>query len=317
MDLELNPYTPGSGRQPPALTGRQGLIDAFDLVVARSRRGHTDRGLMLSGLRGVGKTALLNYLRTTVAEPADWVTISLEAQATRSGAAAVRHQFGRELLTAVRRFSHRRRAEHVLRTLQEVIGSFTVSVGPVAIARSRLERVAQVLMQTEGRDIGSAASELERRLKSDGRSAGIRWRFVGQVDLMRTTFGGLGLAVTLAIMVVFMIMASQFKSLRLPFVMLFTIPVALLGIVLALLAGGQRFSVTSLATVIGLIPTALSLDVSTASNRPLALAVVGGLTSSTVLSLFLVPIMFLRLARRPLVDFSSVVGASHSTEVLA
>lgn len=80
-------------------------------------------------------SGLLNYRRTTVAEPADWVTISLEAQATRSGAAAVRHQFGRELLTAVRRFSHRRRAEHVLRTLQEVIGSLTVSVGPVAIRR--------------------------------------------------------------------------------------------------------------------------------------------------------------------------------------
>ncbi len=80
-------------------------------------------------------SGLLNYRRTTVAEPADWVTISLEAQATRFGAAAVRHQFGRELLTAVRRFSHRRRAEHVLRTLQEVIGSLTVSVGPVAIRR--------------------------------------------------------------------------------------------------------------------------------------------------------------------------------------
>jgi multidrug efflux pump subunit AcrB len=147
-----------------------------------------------------------------------------------------------------------------------------------------------------------------------------------------------------------MIMASQFKSLRLPFVMLFTIPVSLLGIVLALLAAGQGFSVTalmgvlmvigiavsngillvddanrrlgegvdkieaviaaartrfipiamtSLATVIGLIPTALGLEASTESNRPLALAVVGGLTSSTFLSLFLIPVMFLLLAKRP------------------
>ena len=55
---------------------------------------------------------------------------------------------------------------------------------------------------------------------------------------------------------------------------------------------------TSLATVIGLIPTALGLEAGTASNRPLALAVVGGLTSSTVLSLFLVPVMFVLLARR-------------------
>jgi len=224
------------------------------------------------------------------------------------------------------------------------------SLGPIAIERNHLQRVAHVLMQTERRDIGSAASELERRLAADPRTRGLDIRFVGQVELMRTTFSGLGVALGLAIMVVFMIMASQFKSLRLPFVMLFTIPVSLLGIVLALLAGGQGFSVTalmgilmvvgiavsngillvddanrrfnegmdkvesviaaartrfipiamtSLATVIGLIPTALGLEVSTASNRPLALAVVGGLTSSTLLSLFLIPVMFLLLARAP------------------
>ena len=58
-------------------------------------------------------------------------------------------------------------------------------------------------------------------------------------------------------------------------------------------------AMTSLATVIGLVPTALGLDAASASNRPLALAVVGGLLSSTVLSLFLVPTMFTLLARRP------------------
>ncbi len=55
---------------------------------------------------------------------------------------------------------------------------------------------------------------------------------------------------------------------------------------------------TSLATIIGLIPTALALEKGTEANQPLALAVVGGLTSSTVLSLFLVPVMFTLLAKR-------------------
>ena len=50
---------------------------------------------------------------------------------------------------------------------------------------------------------------------------------------------------------------------------------------------------TSLATVIGLIPTAMALEKGTEANQPLALAVVGGLTSSTLLSLFLVPVMFM------------------------
>ena len=228
-------------------------------------------------------------------------------------------------------------------------GSVRRELGPIAVERNHLQRVAHVLMQTEGRDIGSTARDLEAKLRQDPRTRAIDFSFVGQVDLMRTTFSGLGLAVGLAVMVVFMIMASQFKSLRLPLIMLFTIPVSLLGIVVALLAGGQGFSVTalmgvlmvvgiavsngilliddanrrfndgadkleaviaaartrfipiamtSLATVVGLLPTALGLEAGTESNRPLALAVVGGLTSSTALSLFLVPVMFLLLAKR-------------------
>ena len=223
------------------------------------------------------------------------------------------------------------------------------SVGPIAVERNQLERATHILMQTERRDIGSAASELERRLAASPETRHTRFNFVGQVDLMRTTFSGLGVAIGLAVMVIFMVMASQFKSIRLPFVMLFTIPASLIGIVLALLSAGQGFSITalmgmlmvigiamsngillvdeanrrfmqgmekveavvsaarirfipiamtSLATISGLLPTALGLEASTAANRPLALAVVGGLASSTVLSLFLVPIMFLVFAKK-------------------
>ncbi|MEO8796850.1 MAG: efflux RND transporter permease subunit, partial [Polyangiaceae bacterium] len=58
-------------------------------------------------------------------------------------------------------------------------------------------------------------------------------------------------------------------------------------------------AMTSLATVIGLIPTAFALEHGSEANQPLALAVVGGLTSSTILSLFLVPVMFLFFAKVP------------------
>ena len=67
-------------------------------------------------------------------------------------------------------------------------------------------------------------------------------------------------------------------------------------------AARSRFvpiAMTSLATIIGLIPTAMALEEGSEANQPLALAVVGGLTSSTVLSLFLVPVMFMFLAKRP------------------
>ncbi len=227
------------------------------------------------------------------------------------------------------------------------------SVGPIAIERNHLARVATVLFQTEGRDLGSTAAELERRLAADPRTKDLHLRFVGQVQLMRTTFSGLGVAVGLAIMIVFMILAVQFRSVRLPFAMLFTIPVAFVGVVMALLAGGQGLSITSLmgvlmvigiamsngillvdhanrsfqagsaaakavveagrarfvpivmtslATIAGLLPTALGLDAESAANRPLALSVVGGLASSTALALFLVPVMFTLLARRAAPD---------------
>jgi multidrug efflux pump subunit AcrB len=230
------------------------------------------------------------------------------------------------------------------------IGAYSTirrSLGPIAVERNQLQRAAHVLMTTEGRDLGSAAADLEKKLAADPRTAGVRADLVGQVALMRTTFGGLGLALALAVMVVFMIMAAQFKSVRLPFVMLFTIPVSLVGIVIALLAAGQGFSITalmgvlmvvgiavsngillvddanqrflggehhveailgaarsrfvpiamtSLATIIGLLPTALGLERGSEANQPLALAVVGGLSSSTLLSLFLVPVMYLAIA---------------------
>src|SRR5262245_48682989 len=75
---------------------------------------------------------------------------------------------------------------------------------------------------------------------------------------MRDTFSGLGGALGLAVMVVFMIMATQFKSLRLPFVMLFTVPVSLVGIVGALMAAGQGFSITALMGVLMVMGIAVS-----------------------------------------------------------
>jgi multidrug efflux pump subunit AcrB len=223
------------------------------------------------------------------------------------------------------------------------------ATGPIAIERDHMTRVTEVYMATEGRDIGSASDELKKELSADPTTRKLKWSWVGEMDLMKTTFAGLGPALGLAVMVVFMIMAIQFKSLRLPFVMLFTIPVSLIGITIALMAAGQGLSVialmgvlmvigiavsngillvdeasrrfnagedaieavieaarirfipiamTSLATVIGLVPTALGLEHGTEANQPLALAVVGGLTSSTLLSLFLIPSMFTLLARR-------------------
>ena len=121
-----------------------------------------------------------------------------------------------------------------------------------------MARVTEVYMQTEGRDVGSAADELEKKLAANPRTRHIKWRYVGEMELMRTTFSGLGVAIGLAVMVVFMVMTIQFKSLRLPLVMLFAIPVCLIGIVVALVAAGQGFSVTALMGILMVIGIAVS-----------------------------------------------------------
>src|SRR3984957_711500 len=60
MDPVRNPYNPGAGTRPPALVGRDGEITAMDVALQRMLRGSNGRSQMLTGLRGVGKTVLLN-----------------------------------------------------------------------------------------------------------------------------------------------------------------------------------------------------------------------------------------------------------------
>ena len=60
MDPVANPFNPGAGTRPPALVGREGQIDAMDVTLQRLLRGTNGQSQMLTGLRGVGKTVLLN-----------------------------------------------------------------------------------------------------------------------------------------------------------------------------------------------------------------------------------------------------------------
>ena len=80
MDRLLNPYAPGAGVPPPALTGRQDEIDAFATVLQRLKAGRPENSLILYGLRGVGKTVLLRRLQG-LAEKEKWQTLTLEARA--------------------------------------------------------------------------------------------------------------------------------------------------------------------------------------------------------------------------------------------
>lgn len=99
MDPIRNPYAPGAGQRPPELAGRDEQLAAFDVVLERVSRGRPERSLVLTGLRGVGKTVLLNALRSAAVRRG-WGTGKLEArpdQSLRRPLSSALHQAVREL----------------------------------------------------------------------------------------------------------------------------------------------------------------------------------------------------------------------------
>ncbi|MBW8750138.1 MAG: ATP-binding protein [Propionibacteriales bacterium] len=99
MDPIRNPYAPGAGQRPPELAGRDQELAAFDVVLERVARGRPERSLILTGLRGVGKTVLLNALRSAAVRR-HWGTGKLEArpdQPLRRPLSSALHQAVREL----------------------------------------------------------------------------------------------------------------------------------------------------------------------------------------------------------------------------
>ncbi|MCW2835817.1 MAG: ATP-binding protein [Nocardioides sp.] len=99
MDPIRNPYAPGAGQRPPELAGRDEQLRAFDVVLERVVKGRPERSLVLTGLRGVGKTVLLNALRSAAVRRR-WGTGKLEArpdQALRRPLSSALHQAVREL----------------------------------------------------------------------------------------------------------------------------------------------------------------------------------------------------------------------------
>jgi hypothetical protein len=99
VDPIRNPYAPGAGQRPPELAGRDEQLSAFDVVLERIANGRPERSLVLTGLRGVGKTVLLNALRSQAVRRG-WGTGKFEArpdQSLRKPLAGALHQAVREL----------------------------------------------------------------------------------------------------------------------------------------------------------------------------------------------------------------------------
>ncbi len=132
----------------------------------------------------------------------------------------------------------------------EAVADIVVETGPGEIRRTGQERVALVSANLSYGDLGAAAEELETIISETQIPPGFSARLSGQNEEMRVSFQSLQFALLLAIFLVYLIMASQFESLLHPLVIIFTIPLALIGAVLALFITGSSISVV---VFIGLI----------------------------------------------------------------
>lgn len=215
--------------------------------------------------------------------------------------------------------------------------------GPVQIDRYNRARQITVLanLQRDKKVLGEAVTELTGVMRAIDLPPGYTFDFAGQADRMRESFGYLTFALVLAVIIVYMVLASQFESFIHPFTIMLALPLSVIGALGALLLTGQTVSIftmigiimlmglvtkngillvdytntlrhrdglernaallragpvrlrpilmTTLAMVFGMLPVALY---GTESRAPMAVAVIGGLTTSTLLTLVVVPVVY-------------------------
>jgi HAE1 family hydrophobic/amphiphilic exporter-1 len=221
--------------------------------------------------------------------------------------------------------------------------------GPAEIRRADGSRIARITANLSGRDLGSVTRDVRQTLEQMSWPSGYDWRLGGQEEEMATSFSSMRLAFGLAIFMVYLVMASQFESLLHPFVIMFSVPFAIIGVLTTMWVFGVTISVVSLigfillagivvndaivlvdyanqlrrrgmgkvealaragrvrlrpilmttaTTVFGLLPMAIGLGEGAELRTPMALTVIGGMITSTLLTLLVVPAVYAILDRR-------------------
>jgi HAE1 family hydrophobic/amphiphilic exporter-1 len=226
--------------------------------------------------------------------------------------------------------------------LRNVVGS-TASRGPVLIDRKDQQRRATVSANVAGRDLGSVAADVLARLDRIPRPVGYDLAVAGNFEEQQKAFRELMVSLVLALLLVYMVLACQYESFRDPLVVMFSVPLAAIGVLVTLFltsttlnvqsyigcimlggivvnnaillvdqagrlaregmptrealteAGRRRLRpilMTTLTTILGLLPLALGIGEGADAQAPLARAVVGGLAGSTLITLILIPVVY-------------------------
>ena len=230
-----------------------------------------------------------------------------------------------------------------------MVADVVVDIGPGEIRRIGQERVALVSANLAYGDLGAAADEINAIIDNAPIPPAMDVKLGGQSEEMNNSFRSLLMALLLAVFLVYLIMASQFESLLHPFVIFFSIPLALVGAVLALWITGSTISVvvfiglillagivvnnaivlvdlinqlrqqgvpkaeaiveagrlrlrpilmTTLTTTLGLLPMGIGFGEGAEIRAPMAITVIGGLLVSTLLTLIVIPVMYMVLDRK-------------------
>ena len=227
------------------------------------------------------------------------------------------------------------------------VAEVALSVGPAEIRRIGQERVAVVSANYSGSDLGTAVTDLRGMLDQIELPPGVSGYLAGQSEEMQDSLRSLTFTLALAVLLVYLVMASQFESLIQPFVILFTIPMGLIGVVWALFLTSTTISVvamigvimltgivvnnaivlidavnrarlrgldkhaailfaararlrpiviTTVSTILGLVPMALGFGDGAEVRTPMAITVIGGMTVSTLLTLVVIPVVYSLMA---------------------
>ena len=135
-----------------------------------------------------------------------------------------------------------------------------ISLGsqPLQIARKNEQRVIDITANVIDRPLGSVSQEIATRLDRLPFPPGFTYHMAGQTEQQQSAFGSLGFAMALALMLVYMIMASQFQSLLDPFVIMFTVPLGIIGVIWMLLLTHTTLSIISFMGVITMVGVVVS-----------------------------------------------------------
>jgi len=136
------------------------------------------------------------------------------------------------------------------------VANIREEIGPVKIERRDQQRIIKVEGNIYGRDLGSIAREAKGKIEGLTIPAGFFIKFSGEREEQEKSFRDLLFALILGVILVYMVMASQFESLRDPFIILFSVPFALIGVIWALLVTNQIFTVNvfiGLVMLVGIV----------------------------------------------------------------